>query len=269
MKIIICLLIIATNCTQATLAQELSEMVLSRYFQQVGLQKLMGINSYVHFYQTSNGFNENMFQEETNQAQMISFYKKHGNDEFYRTEGTYVGNSSLKVIALISAKNSSLNVIKGGKIAHVDPLTDAKKSRLADLDKKIFTFEICKLIMKAHEENRLTYEGIAKFRGVKCYSFLMENTFFMPNIYFNTDTYLLEGSEHQSNNKLDTVSHTIYQRTYKDYVEINGVSIPKKITTYKNDKFYDRQVFKKIIFDVTLDDKLFYAPLEKSKYSLK
>ena len=30
MKILICLLIIATNCTQATLAQELSEMVLTQ-----------------------------------------------------------------------------------------------------------------------------------------------------------------------------------------------------------------------------------------------
>jgi hypothetical protein len=86
-------------------------------------------------------------------------------------------------------------------------------------------------------------------------------------VFFDKESYLLTGTQNLQFNESENSYKIIVERFYEDYIDVEGILIPKVIRTIKNGEFYDSFTFENIKFNVTLKDDLFHEPLEKSEFS--
>lgn len=247
-------------------SQAIEDTIIANYLEKVGYEALSNMTSYVYFYQSYNKYEANVIFNDKKESEKVLFYKRNNRDTLYRSEMCRTPGSL--IIYIWNDGNSTLTFIKNNEIEYLSPKTNEKKKKFIDLSYSNYTFNISHQVKKALDENNLKYEGESLFDGIECYNFLLINDVEDKRMYFEKDTYLLIGSVLQNESKTNIGTKDVYLRLYKDYVDIEGVLIPKTITTYKNGEFWDSFIFKTIKFNIELEDEIFYDALNTSIYSI-
>jgi hypothetical protein len=158
----------------------------------------------------------------------------------------------------LAASAYTLSVI--GQMEHI-------KKRSIFCDYRNYSFEVCKQLMEAHQNHNLNYLGEEDFAGNASYKYHLQSEFQSKYVFFDKNSYLLTGTQNLQFNESDNSYIIMVERFYEDYIEVEGILMPKVIRTVKDGEFYDSFTFEDIKLNVTLKDDLFYDALEKSEYS--
>jgi hypothetical protein len=249
------------------LAQAVEDTILTNYFNKVGIEELSKVSSYVYFYRSLSNYDESMFFTGKDSKANIMFYKRKKQFPLnYRKETQIDSTKSKFLIGLYNKRNSTHTLLENGQVMHIGQM-EHNKNRSIFCDYGNYSFEVCKQLMEAHKNHNLSYVGEEDFVGNASYKYFFESEYQSKFVFFDKESYLLTGTQNLQFNESENSYKIIVERFYEDYIDVEGILIPKVIRTIKNGEFYDSFTFENIKFNVTLKDDLFHEPLEKSEFS--
>ena len=253
-------------CAHPQYAQKTEDTILLKYFEKAGLDYLFKVSTFVHFTQGFNKINADVFfniKEENESVFFCDFSDELLTRKEIRTSVSSDENEC--IVFLKNDKNHTISHVRNNEVFYFNE----SKNYEADYLNKGYgqnSFMVCMGIYLAHKANNLAYVGEDLFDGHECYKFHFEDDRYITDLYFEKDTYLLKGSEyHQLELNIDGTN--LFKRVYRNPIVIDGILIPTLVTVYKNGEFWYSIRYKDVIFNLPLNNELFYDALEKNQHS--